>query len=66
MGFTGDLTPRALLPMAGAMAERFGELVPADVRRRLAELDPASTVRLPAASREAGAIGTLLALTTVA
>lgn len=66
MGFTGDLTPRALLPMAGAMAERFAELVPADVRQRLGELDPASNVRLPAASREAGAIGTLLALTTVA
>ena len=65
-GFTGDLTPRSLLPLAGAMIEQFAELVPADVRQRLDELDPASTVRLPAAAREAGAIGTLLALTTVA
>lgn len=64
-GFTGSLNPASLVPAGERPLDHFDELVPPEIRGRLARVPPASTTRFSAASREAGALGKVLALTTV-
>lgn len=64
-GFTGDLSAKALLPLAAPALAAFDDHISDDIRGHLTSLDPASNARLGAATRPAGAMGKLLALTTL-
>lgn len=64
-GFTGALTPKNLMPLTEAPLHEFADLVSDEVRQHLDRVEVASNQRFSAASREAGAVGKLLALTTV-
>lgn len=64
-GFTGDLDPKTLLPLADQPRRQARELIPEDVHQRIEALDPSSTARIGAASREGVALGKLIALGTL-
>lgn len=64
-GFTGSLDARTLVPLIEAPMEEFSTLISDDVRERILGLSPTSVARVPASSREGGALGKLLALTTL-
>ncbi|MGJ5723413.1 hypothetical protein ACSBQT_03450 [Brevibacterium sp. H602] len=65
-GYEGNLDPSTLLPLAYAGVKDFRDVVPESIIEKIDGLNSGSRTRIGAATREAGALGKLIALGTVA